>query len=253
MSGGDLTRDAFLGGRLHIWQPTTGYRAGTDPVFLAASCPARQGDSVLELGCGVGVASLCLGERVAGLTLTGIERQGDYAALARRNSEEADQKLEVVEADITALPVALRQMSFDHVIANPPYLRAAAGTAARDTGKEASFREDTPLADWIAVARARLNPKGWLTMIQNADRLPDMLTALEGFGSISVIPLQSRTGRAAGRVLLKARKGGRGPFRLLAPILIHEGGLHLRDGESFTPEVNAILRDGVALPWPDAR
>jgi tRNA1Val (adenine37-N6)-methyltransferase len=36
-------------------------------------------------------------------------------------------------------------MSFDHVIANPPYLRADAGTAAQDIGKEASFREDTPL------------------------------------------------------------------------------------------------------------
>jgi tRNA1Val (adenine37-N6)-methyltransferase len=100
VSGGDLTRDAFLGGRLHVWQPKQGYRAGTDPVFLAAACPAQAGDSVLELGCGVGVASLCLGARVSGLTLTGIERQGDYAALARRNAEEAGLKLEVVEADI---------------------------------------------------------------------------------------------------------------------------------------------------------
>jgi tRNA1Val (adenine37-N6)-methyltransferase len=253
VSGGDLTRDAFLGGRLNIWQPKQGYRAGTDPVFLAASCPAQAGDSVLELGCGVGVASLCLGARVSGLTLTGIERQGDYAALARRNSEEAGLKLEVVEADFIALPVAFRQMSFDHVIANPPYLRADAGTAAQDIGKEASFREDTPLANWIAVARARLKPKGWLTMIQNADRLPDMLAALDGFGSVSVMPLQSRVGRAAGRVLLRARKGGRAPFRLLAPALLHEGDAHLRDGESYTPEVNAVLRDGAALHWPVAR
>jgi tRNA1Val (adenine37-N6)-methyltransferase len=102
-------------------------------------------------------------------------------------------------------------MSFDHVIANPPYLRADAGTAAQDIGKEASFREDTPLANWIAVARARLKPKGWLTMIQNADRLPDMLAALDGFGSVSVMPLQSRVGRAAGRVLLQGAQGRAGP------------------------------------------
>ncbi len=33
----DLTDDAFLGGRLQLWQPISGYRAATDPVLLAAS------------------------------------------------------------------------------------------------------------------------------------------------------------------------------------------------------------------------
>ena len=51
---GDLTCDDFLGGRLSIWQPRDGYRAGVDPVLLAASVPARAGQSVLELGCGTG-------------------------------------------------------------------------------------------------------------------------------------------------------------------------------------------------------
>jgi len=44
-----LTRDEFLGGRLGILQPKKGYRAGVDPVLLAASVPARAGQSVLEL------------------------------------------------------------------------------------------------------------------------------------------------------------------------------------------------------------
>jgi tRNA1Val (adenine37-N6)-methyltransferase len=253
VSNNDLTRDAFLGGRLHVWQPSKGYRAGTDPVFLAAACPARSGERVLELGCGVGVASLCLASRVAGLALTGVERQSDYAALARRNAAAAGLPLEVVEADIAALPAGLRQVSFDHVIANPPYFRADSGTAAQDSGKDASFREDTPLGLWVGVARARLKPRGWMTMIQNADRLPDVLAALDGFGSITVLPLQSREGRAAGRVLVQARKGGKAPFRLLSPILLHEGSAHGADGESYTPEIQAVLRNGAALDWPDAR
>ena len=45
-----LTRDGFLGGALQIWQPIKGYRAAMDPVFLAASVPAKAGQSVLELG-----------------------------------------------------------------------------------------------------------------------------------------------------------------------------------------------------------
>jgi tRNA1Val (adenine37-N6)-methyltransferase len=169
------------------------------------------------------------------VSVTGIERQGDYAALARRNAEEAGLAAGGRGGRYIALPVRFRQMSFDHVIANPPYLRADAGTAAQDIGKEASFREDTPLANWIAVARARLKPKGWLTMIQNADRLPDMLAALDGFGSVSVMPLQSRVGRAAGRFLLgRARAGGR-RFSCLRPLLVHEGARICETGKATRP------------------
>ena len=44
-----LREDGFLGGRLRILQPAQGYRAGADAVMLAAACPARAGQSVLEL------------------------------------------------------------------------------------------------------------------------------------------------------------------------------------------------------------
>lgn len=249
MSDAALTRDAFLGGRVHVWQPSNGYRAGTDPVLLAAACPARRGQQVLELGCGVGTAAFCLAARVPGLELVGVERQPDYAALASRNAREACLPLEVVEADVAALPDAVRRRSFDHVIANPPYFRPGDGSTANDRGRETALREETPLAVWISAARARLKPRGWLTMIHRADRLPDLLAALDGFGSVSVMPLQGRTDRPAGRVLLRARKAGRTPFRLLAPLVLHAGDRHEKDGDSYTGDVARVLRDGAALDW----
>ena len=119
-AGEELTTDAFLGGRLAIRQPKAGYRAGIDPVRLAAAVPARSGETVLELGCGAGVAALCLGRRVPGLALAGIERQGDYAVLARENAAANGIAFEVVEGDLARMPASLRARSFDHVIANPP-------------------------------------------------------------------------------------------------------------------------------------
>jgi hypothetical protein len=54
-------------------------------------------------------------------------------------------------------------------------------------------------------------------------------------------------------VILRARKGARGPFRLLSPLVIHAGLAHLRDEEDFSPEAAAILRDAAALDFKEGR
>lgn len=246
MSDADLTHDAFLGGLLHLWQPRSGYRAGVDPVLLAATTPAKSGQSVLELGCGAGAAILCLGARVAGLSLTGVEREPAYAALALRNGGGA---LEVVEADIAALPLTLRQRQFDHVLVNPPYWRRDASIAAQNPVREAALGEQTPLALWVVTAAKRLVPKGMLHIIHRAERLPGLLAALpRDMGSVEVLPIAARTGRAAERVIVRARKSGRADFCLHAPLILHRGTVHL-DGDQYTPEVRNALRIGAALPF----
>ncbi len=244
----DLSADGFLGGRLRILQPVQGYRAAMDPVLLAAAAPARSGESVLELGCGAGVASLCLGLRVPGLQLAGLELQPAYAQLARRNAEANGQNLEVFDGDLTAPPAVLRARAFEHVIANPPYYPAGGGTPSADAGRERALREATPLSIWIDAGLRRLRPGGWLVMIQSADRLPDLLAALgPRAGSVAVLPVAPRVGRPAGRVIIRARKGGRGAFLLAAPFVVHEGAAHLCDGDDLTPAARAVLRDGAAI------
>ncbi|MEL6915279.1 MAG: methyltransferase [Pseudomonadota bacterium] len=234
------TRDAFLGGRVRAWQPAKGYRAGVDAVLLAASCPARAGETVLELGCGVGVAALCLASRT-GAEVTGVERQADYAALAHENG------LACVEADLADLPGDLRQRQFHHVIMNPPYFTG--GHAAPDPGRQAARAEETPLATWLDVAAKRLRAKGVLTVIHRAERLPDLLRALP-LGSVEVLPLQPRVGRAAHLVLLRAQKDGRAPFRLHAPVTLHAAARHEGDHPDYSPPITAVLQDAAPLDFP---
>tara|TARA_B110000908_G_scaffold144984_1_gene174976 strand:+ start:6776 stop:7513 length:738 start_codon:yes stop_codon:yes gene_type:complete len=240
----DLTEDAFLGGKVQLLQPKIGYRAGVDPVFLAASVNASAGQSVLDLGCGVGAAALCLGARVPGVKLTGVERQSEYAELARRNG------LETVCADLSDLPDVIRQKQFDHVIANPPYFDRNSSVAARDLGREGALGEDTPLLVWMKVAAKRLKPRGYVHFIHRIERLPDLMAAVPSdLGSVQVLPLAPRVGRKAELVILRARKDGRAAFELFSPRILHRGERHERDGDSYIPEIKAVLRDGAALKF----
>ena len=241
----DLTEDGFLGGRLRILQPRSGYRAATDPVLLAAAVPAMAGQSVLELGCGAGVASLCLGARVPGLALCGVELQPAYADLARRNAVLNGITLDVVDGNVRTLPAEIRARRFDHVMLNPPYYPARGGTAARDFGRETALREDLPLAEWIGAGLRRLKPGGWMTVIQAAGRLPEVLAGMSG--SVTVLPVASRAGRAVHRVIVRVRKGGKAAFVLLSPIVMHDGAAHAGDQDSYSDLARSVLRFGGIL------
>ena len=243
----DLTRDAFLGGKVMLLQPKKGYRAGVDPVLLAATVPAHPGQTVLDLGCGVGAAALCLGARVPDVHLTGVELQPEYADLARRNGGD---RFEVFTADVMQLPLELRDRQFDHVMANPPYYDRSASRAAQDTGRETALGETVPLIDWVKVAAKRVAPKGYAHFIHRAERLPEILNAMQSrLGSIEVLPIAPRIGRVAELVIIRGRKNGRGDFKLHAPLIMHEGAVHHKDGDSYVPIVRAALRSGAPLPF----
>jgi len=243
-SAGETTEDALLDGRVRLRQPRRGYRAATDPVLLAAACAARPGESALDLGCGVGAAALCLAARVEGLDLHGLEVQPVYAALARANGAG---RLTVHEGDLREMPAALRALSFDQVIANPPYFEASA-TASPDAGRDRANREEAGVGVWIDAGLRRLKTGGRLTMIHRAERLGEILTALEGrAGEARVLPIAPRAGRPAGRVIVRARKGARAPLRLLAPLVMHDGAAHIRDEDDFSAPALAVLRDAQAL------
>jgi len=243
----ELSLDAFLGGRLRVAQPRRGYRAGLDPVLLAAAVPARPGETLLELGCGAGVAALCAAARVPDVRLSGLELQPGYADLARRNAAAVGIAMEVVTGDLAAMPAPLRQRQFDHVIANPPFFDRRAGPRAADPGREGALGETTPLGAWVTAAMRRCRPGGHVCLVHRAERLGDLLAVMTG--SVEVLPLIPRRGRAARLVLVRARKGGRAALRLCDGWLLHDGASHAHDEENLTASTASVLRDAAPLPF----
>ena len=247
----ELTRDDFLGGAVRVWQPKDGYRAGVDPVLLAASIPARAGDTVLELGCGGGVALACLSTRVPGITCTGIEMQPAYAALAQRNLDDNRLAGAVHCANLSELPTDVKSQRFDHVIANPPYFEDFRAVAARSQERAVSRSGALPLEKWVSVASKRLKPGGVATFIQRADRLPELISAFFAcLGALELWPIHPRSSRPARLVLLRGRKERRAAFVSHPPLVLHRGESHERDADSYTDTVSKVLRSAHALPFP---
>lgn len=239
------SEDALLGGRVRLRQPVEGYRVAIDPVLLAAAVPAGPTDTVLDIGCGVGAAGLCLAARVPGCRIVGLEREAALARLAETNAAENEisARLAIIEGDLLDPPAALVPGSFTQVMANPPFLEAAKASPSPLAAKaSAAIEGEATLADWLRFALGMLGNKGGLTLIHRADRLGDILAGLAGrAGGVIVFPLWPGAGKPAKRILVHARKGSAAPL-VLAPGLV----LHRADGGN-TEAAEAILRRAAPL------
>jgi tRNA1(Val) A37 N6-methylase TrmN6 len=248
--------DAFLGGRLQVLQPRTGYRAGIDGVLLAATVDARPGAQVLDVGAGVGIVGLCIACRLPDVRVTMVERDAGLATLARRNigRNGFSNRARLIEADVLQPLGSCSDLSgiaesFDYVIANPPFFVEGHGTAAGDPVKaRANAMPPGALERWVRFMAAMARPGGRLALIHRAEALAEVLDALAGrFGEAIILPLHARAGEPATRLLVHAVKGSRGPLQLQRGLILHGS------GNGFRSEVAAALRDAASLPLSAAR
>lgn len=246
-----LSEDGFLGGRLRILQPEKGFRAGIDSVFLAAAVPCEEGETVFEAGMGAGVAALCLLARVPNAQVTGFELGTRYGLLCTENAKRNgfEPNIKVIRADVRD---ALRKDaidrplpgSFNHAMANPPFHEAGKGTPSPNILKaQANSFGPADLELWVKVLHGMVVSRGTVTLIHKAEMLNKILHFMDDrFGDIRVAPLHARAGAPATRVIVQGVKGSKAPMQLLHGLILHDatGG--------FTPEADAVLRNGASLP-----
>ncbi|MES2729866.1 MAG: methyltransferase [Pseudomonadota bacterium] len=232
-----------LGGRVRVCHLATGGLGTTlDSVMLAAACPAKPGETLLDMGCGVGSAGFCVLARVPEVRLIGVDIVPAQAEMAQYNAtlNECTTQARFLAADIRDYVMGLARPLFDHVICNPPYLEAGTYVPSPNDVRAKAMGHDTPditLEDWVRAAHRAVKSKGSMTFIHRADALPQMMQALgKKFGDITIMPLWPREGQPAKRIIIRAWKDRRGPA-VLTPGLV----LHQTNGD-YTPAAGAILR-----------
>ena len=241
---GETTKDKLLGGRVLLLQPRTGYRAALDSVLLASAIPAVDGDSVMDLGSGVGSASLCLAYRVKGCRIEGIEVQRPLVSLGTQNISlnGFEDRIKFVLGEVSEVGKFWKPR-FDHVMINPPYLPESRAQPTSNPDR-AKIEVGIGLRDWVYAAASVIKDSGTLTFIHRADRLDELLSSVrEVAGDISVFPIWPSLGKEARRVIVKGRKGRRGPMKFCAGLVLHDS-----DGQ-YTMSATHILVSGGPLEF----
>lgn len=246
-----LTRDAFLGGRLVVSQPGHGFRAGVDSVILGAAVnPAST--RLLDMGAGVGVAGMVAMADLPQLKADLVEIDEETLGITHINLRDnalAD-RARAFLVDVTAkgserAAAGVEPDAYTSVIANPPYF-GSNGTISPKAGRATARHMDAAeLALWVRAAAMHAAPGGEIIFVHVAQVLPQLLAALDArFGGLTVLPLSPRRGMDCSRILVRAIKGSKAPFRMLATRPLHED-----VGQAFMPEFQAIFRGTGRLHW----
>ena len=242
----ETSEDWFLTNRLLVRQPQKGFRAGGDSLLLSAAVPALAGERVLELGSGVGVVSLALASRVAGLHLQLVEVDGDTAALARHNIAANHQagrlslgQTNVLAGDAHSTDLFKQGTFFDHCYCNPPYFDPSATRHSDHHLADLARRTPMPLSAWVKSMVRWTKSGGTMTMICRAQSSIEVLSAFErSAGGIELVPLYPKPDEPAVNVIIRGVKDSRAAFRLRQGLTIRDG------GGKLAPEVEQIQRFG---------
>ena len=241
----------FLAGKISLFQPIDGYRANTDSILLASAIEAKVGQTVLELGCGVGTVLFSLMSRVPDLRVVGVEIQKRYVELATRNADHNGFKAKILECDITAIPSDAKNLRYDHVILNPPFFSSIGSMPLAQKDKDIAKREgNATLDDWLDIAVKRCSLNGHIILIHRAEKLGQILKKMDRtIGDIKILPVSSFKGKNAHRVIVKGKKGSRAPLQILPPLLIHEICKSDNSQKIYTKIAESILRGGQGINW----
>lgn len=220
----DLQRNGY-----QIIQNTEIFCFGMDAVLLSAFAAVREGDRVLDMGCGNGVIPLLMKARnneTAGLHFTGLEIQDINVDMALRsvrlNNIEND--IDIVKGDIKEASRLFGGASFDVVTTNPPYMNENHGLKNPESHKAIARHEILcTLEDVIREAAKVLKPSGRFYMVHRPHRLTEIIVLMKKY---RIEPKRMRlvhpyADKDANMVLIEGVRGGRPMLKAESPLIVY--------------------------------
>ncbi|MDR0484749.1 MAG: methyltransferase [Alphaproteobacteria bacterium] len=237
----NISIDAFLSGKVKVYQDNSGYKSGVDAVLLASIIKAKQGQKVLDIGSGVGVASLCLASRIPNIEVYGLEVNEYFYGLSVKNSAENSLPSKYIPKLGSILTKNIFDFKFDIIMSNPPYYKNYQNKNNLSLKEQGNMEGVAKLADFIKFAFHNLKNHGCLYLIQRSERLKETLDLLvaKHWGNIEIHPIYSFAENPAKRFIVVAKKLG-----LADNTILHYGIVIHKKDTTYTVRAEGILRNG---------
>ncbi len=224
-----------------------GFASGTDALLLAAfALPLlKPHTSFVELGCGQAFTSiaLCLAQPHSDVHGAGFDIQQESIDVAhdecRRRGLTGRLSLYCENIEHKKALRAHLSQEAHVVVANPPYYPAHSGRHSDSIRKrQATHQHPHTLSQFSHAAAALLRHHGYFCLIYPPQHLLRLCDTLQnaGFGLRRFLPVHSRAGACASRILIEARKGAATDMRWESGLILHgETELWSKQALAFCP------------------
>ena len=197
-----------------------GFPLWQDTLLLGRFATLRRGGRVCDLGCGAGALPLLLLARESSLDLSGVELDGEAAALARRNLAENGLSGVIRTGDLRRVREQFPAGRFDLVVSNPPYFPAGSG----ESGGSARMELCCTLTQVCAAAAFLLKNGGRFALVHRPERLAGLMEALgqSGLEPKRLQMVQHDRDKPPSAVLVEAVRQGRPGLSVLPTLILNE-------------------------------
>ena len=154
---------------------------GIDAVLLSNFVKVKKNGHVVDLCTGSGIVPILLSAKTGAKKITGIEIQSDIADMARRSVSynKLDEKIDIINDDISNALKYINNCSVDSVCVNPPYMKDTTAIKNPDLPMAIARHELlTDLETVINIASKLLKESGKFFMVHRPSRLSEIFASM---------------------------------------------------------------------------
>ena len=166
---------------LYLIQDPDKFCFGIDAVLLSNFVKVKKNGHVVDLCTGSGIVPMLLSAKTGAKKITGIEIQSDIADMARRSVSynKLDEKIDIINDDISNALKYINNCSVDSVCVNPPYMKDTTAIKNPDLPMAIARHELlTDLETVINIASKLLKESGKFFMVHRPSRLSEIFTSM---------------------------------------------------------------------------
>jgi tRNA1Val (adenine37-N6)-methyltransferase len=146
-------------------------KVGTDAILLSSLAPKFEAKSVLDVGCGCGIISLCMAQTYIEANITAIDID-EKSVLEAKNNFISSKYKDRLQANLISFQDFSEQetlkegnnRTFDLIVSNPPYFTSSL-TSPNDRKTKARHNDSLPLDIFVFCCKNLINEHSKIMVI----------------------------------------------------------------------------------------